>query len=99
MPPFEPSIRVIDTTSNEVVATYDWLESFSAGVPTEKEKGTSVTHAHSDHPRRLFRLGSKQEPWVLGSEEMRSLSETGELGDRRIPLNKPVKWGESGETG
>jgi hypothetical protein len=63
------------------------------------DKGTSVNHALTDHPTRLFRLGSKQEPWVLGNEEMRSISETGELGDRRIPLNKPVKGGESGETG
>jgi hypothetical protein len=63
------------------------------------DKGTSVNHALRDHPRRLFRLGSKQEPWVLGNEEMRSISETGELGDRRIRLNKPVKSGESGETG
>jgi hypothetical protein len=182
VPPFDPAIRVIDTTSNEVVATYEWLDSFGAGVPTKKwvfanqflaasdsgnlvvasaaywrglvsekfvvfsgqishpsfmvdasgyavasmlskdekllfvatagdkktdgslvvvdfEKGTSVTHALSDHPTRLFRLGSKQEPWVLGKEEMRAFSETGELGDRRIPLNKPVKSAESGETG
>lgn len=185
-PPFEPAISLIDTTSNEVIATYNWLDSFRAtlqkrwffssqfiaatdggvlvvrseaisifgGKPIpngdkfivfsgssshpasmidangqvvgsilskdEKllfvaiegdkkndgalvvvnlEKGTTVTHALTDHPTRLFRLGSRQEPWVLGDQEMRSLSETGEPGDRRIPLNKPSKSEAGSETG
>jgi hypothetical protein len=68
-------------------------------IVIDMEKGTTVTHALTDHPTRLFRLGSKNEPWILGSEEMRAFSETGELTDRRIPLNKPVKSEEGGETG
>lgn len=34
-PPFEPAISVIDTASNEVIATYNWLEDIRAGVPSE----------------------------------------------------------------
>ena len=40
-----------------------------------------------DHPMRLIRLGAAQEPWVLGSTEMRALTEGGQLGDRRIVIN------------
>lgn len=181
-PPTEPAVSVIDTASNEVIATYTWFDSFRAGVPEKRwfftsqflagtddgtlivtskafwgktlseklvifsgqsshpafminaggpvvasmfskdekflfvavegekktdgsllvvdlQKGTTVTHALSDHPTRLFRLGSAQEPWVLGSKEMRSFSEAGELGDRRIPLNKPRKGEEGDESG
>ncbi len=182
-PPFEPSVTVIDTASNEVTATYHWFESFRAVVPKSRffagellaasdewhlvvsskvsnwfdrpprgqrlevfsgqsphptvefdpggkvagamfskdekllfvavevdktsngslvvanlEKGTTVTRALADRPTSFFRLGSTQEPWLLGNKEMRSLSEDGELGDRRIPLNKPRK-GEEGEAG
>ena len=32
-PPYEPTVIVIDTTSNEVAATYDWFESLKASVP------------------------------------------------------------------
>lgn len=63
------------------------------------DKGTSVIHALPDHPTRLFRLGSMQEPWLLGDLEMRALFETGELEDRRISLNKPAKSDQPGETG
>jgi YVTN family beta-propeller protein len=63
------------------------------------EKGTSVTHALTDHPLKLLRLGPNGEPWVLSNQEMRAFSETGEPGDRRIPLNKPAKSDASGETG
>jgi DNA-binding beta-propeller fold protein YncE len=182
-PPFEPAINVIDTVSNEVILTYDWLGAFREGLPSnfylanellgasdaghlilrsqadsrwgkplkdrlmvfsgqsshpdamidpggrlvglmfskdrkflfavtagdkkafgslvvvDVEKWTSVTHVLSDHPTRLLRLGSKQEPWILGSEEMRGFSETGDLGDRRIPLNKPRKPEEGGGSG
>jgi DNA-binding beta-propeller fold protein YncE len=48
---------------------------------------------------KLLRLGSKHEPWVLGDQEMRAFSETGELDDRRIPLKKPAKSEEAGKTG
>jgi DNA-binding beta-propeller fold protein YncE len=51
------------------------------------EKGTSITHALTDHPTGLIRLGSKREPWILSSEKMRVLSETGELGERQIQLS------------
>jgi len=183
-PPFEPSIRVIDTASNEVTATYNWLGGFLPGfrgnhktvafssqfiAASEKgvlvtesiafyrkpigqrlvvfsgqspnpaltidtggrvmasmlcrdekllfaviagdkktggslavvdlEKGTVVKHDLNDQPTRLFRLGSKQEPWILGSEEMRSLSETGEPGDRRIPFSMRRKPEEGAEGG
>jgi DNA-binding beta-propeller fold protein YncE len=181
--PYEPVVNVIDTASNELVATYNWIEDFRSdlhstwfftnellgasdaghlilrseadsrwlkpikdrlmvfsgqssrpdasidpggrvvasmfsedekllfvAVEGEKktdgsldvidlEKGTMATHALTDHPTRLFRLGSKREPWILGDQEMRSLTETGELGDRRIQLNKPAKSEEGGETG
>lgn len=55
------------------------------------ESGASKTCALTDRPTRLIRLGSKQEPWVLGHQEMRSLSESGEPADRRILLNQPRK--------
>jgi hypothetical protein len=181
LPPHDPKITAIDTSSNEVVANYDWFDSFTAdsgknvtfanqllaadhqgklviwsetfwrkelseklvvfsggsskpvfmadtlgyvaaamfsqdekllfvAIRGDKktdgslavlnlEKGTIVNHALTDHPTRLFRLGSKREPWILGNEEMQALSETGVPTGRRIPLNKPVKSGESGETG
>jgi len=62
-------------------------------------KGTLATHALTTQPTKLFRLGSKQEPWILGGDEMQSISETGELEDRRIPLNKPRKGDEGNEGG
>ncbi len=179
LPPYEPKITVIDTSSNEVVATYDWFDSFPASqeknpifanqllaadkqgrliiwskvmgskeidekltvflgssskpvamadtrgyvaaamfsqdekllfaaikgdkktdgslAVLDVEKGTIVNHPLTGHPTRLFRLGSNQEPWILGSEEMQALSETGEPTGRRIPLNRPVRSGENGE--
>jgi DNA-binding beta-propeller fold protein YncE len=63
------------------------------------ETGVSAHHALTDHPTRLFRLGSHQAPWILGDAEMRSVSEDGELSDRRIPLTKVAKSEEGGETG
>jgi len=65
-------------------------------VVVDLEKGTTVVHALADRATSFFRLGSTQEPWLLGNKEMRSLSEDGEPGDRRIPLNKPRK-GEEGD--
>jgi hypothetical protein len=182
IPPFKPTVDVIDTASNEVIAAYDWLDRYSASASKDKwfsanqliaasdqgvfvteytafyrkpidekfiiftgltpqpafmidaggrvvasmlskdqkflyaaidgekntsgslsvvelEKGTSVMHTLSDQPKRIFRLGANGEPWILGSEEMRAFSETGELTDRRIPLNKPTKSESGGETG
>ena len=55
------------------------------------ETGAFVTHSLNDQPTNLVRFGSHQELWLLGSEEMRFLAENGELGDRRIPLNRPGK--------
>jgi DNA-binding beta-propeller fold protein YncE len=150
-PPFEPVVSVIDTASNNLIATYTWLDGFLAGLPpkhnhwafknqflaasdrgefiviseaywhkpirkqfvvfsgqsphpafmidttgrmvgsmlsldekllfvadegdkntagsvivVDLEKGTAVQRPLTDHPTRLFRLGSKQEPWILG---------------------------------
>jgi DNA-binding beta-propeller fold protein YncE len=180
--PFQPLVNVVDTASNEVIATYDWFGAFREDLhktfffanqllgasdsgylivrseaktrmfkpikdrlmvfsgqsshPTiefdpggkvvgamfskdekllfvavegdkktegslvvaDLEKGTTVTHALADHPTSFFRLGSAQEAWLLGTKEMRSLSEAGEPGDRRIPLNKPHP-GEEKEAG
>jgi DNA-binding beta-propeller fold protein YncE len=183
-PPYEPAISVIDTASNEVIATYNWLDNFRADVVSKTDdwsfgsqllaatdggvlvvrsealgnkpfsgkfivfsgssshpvfmidtggpvvasmmskdqkllyaayegdkntegslvvvdlvKGTSVTHALTDHPKKLFRLGTMQEPWVLGDKEMQALSESYELTEKRIQLNKPAKSGTSSETG
>ncbi|MGA3162280.1 MAG: hypothetical protein ABSC77_13820 [Terracidiphilus sp.] len=36
-PPYEPAITVIDTASNQVVATYDWFKSFRADVNIKKD--------------------------------------------------------------
>jgi len=44
-----------------------------------------------DRPAGFLRLGSQQAMWVINNQEMRSLSETGELGDKPILLNKPRK--------
>ncbi len=180
--PFQPLVKVVDTASNEVIATYDWFGDFRADlhktfffvnqllgasnsgylivrseaktrmfkpikdrlmvfsgqssrpvltfdpggkvvgamfstdekllfvavegdaktdgslVVANLEKGTTITHALADHPTSFFRLGSKQEAWLLGSKEMRSLSEAGEPGERKIPLNTPHK-GEENEEG
>jgi hypothetical protein len=63
------------------------------------QAGTTVSHVLNDHPRSLVRLGSAGGMWVLGDWEMRSISETGELGDRAILLNKPRKLEEGDEGG
>lgn len=62
------------------------------------EKETSSQQVLTDHPTILLRFGAKQEPWVLGNEEMRAFSETGELTDKVIPLNKPRKQTEGSES-
>lgn len=174
-PPFEPAINVIDTASNEVIATYEWLDRFPAAarkygffasnwlatrdgarlivasmagkyiccmdssqvaifagqsphptftidpdgriaglmlsrndktlfVAVEKkdkknpgsldiidlETGSTATRALTERPTKLIRLGSDRELWVLGSKEMRSVSETGDLGDQPISLKDRV---------
>jgi hypothetical protein len=68
-------------------------------VVFDLEKGISVTHALTGHPTVLLRFGTKQEPWVLGDEEMRAFSEIGELAAQAIPLNKPRKSEEVGDSG
>lgn len=61
------------------------------------KKGTSRTYNLNDAPTRLMRLGSARGLWMMGRQEMRPISETGELGDRAILLNKPrrVEEGEA----
>jgi hypothetical protein len=54
------------------------------------ETGSTATRALTDVPTKLIRLGSDRGLWVLGKQEMRSVSETGELGDRPILLNDPI---------
>jgi len=187
-PPYEPAITVIDTASNEVIATYDLYDGFrgdvlskrnayfvnkflaysdeeglivqaevrrlwngkdesisdrivgfsgnspkpkftiDAGSPLKAtmfsknqkllfatiegnkktegslvvfdlENKTSVQHPLTDHPSTLLRLGENQEPWVLCDEEMRAFSETGELTDKRVALNKPRKSEDVTESG
>jgi len=44
-----------------------------------------------DLPARFVRLGPQGGLWVVNSLEMRPLSETGELGQQSISLNKPRK--------
>jgi DNA-binding beta-propeller fold protein YncE len=56
-----------------------------------------VHHAMTEDPKTLLRLGSNQELWTFGSKEMCSVSETGELCERRIPLNKTRVKEESGK--
>lgn len=63
------------------------------------EDGTFVVHTLTRNPKRLVRLGSKQELWIMDSDEMSSLSETGELGERRIPLNKTRIQGDKSNNG
>jgi hypothetical protein len=60
--------------------------------------GTVSTHPLNDVPRKLTRLGATNQLWVVGSREMRSISEVGELGERPLLLNKPqhVEAGDSG---
>lgn len=53
--------------------------------------GTSSNHPLTEAPRRLARLGSAGELWIIGRREMRLISETGEVGERPILLNKPNK--------
>src|ERR1039458_1006114 len=35
-PPYDPTVSVIDTTSNQIIATHKWLDSFRAKVQSEK---------------------------------------------------------------
>lgn len=56
-----------------------------------------MTHALAGRPISLIRLGRERGVWVLDSQQMRSVSETGDLGDRSIQLNKPRK-SEEGDT-
>jgi YVTN family beta-propeller protein len=60
-------------------------------------KGTSSKRALTDAPIRLIRLGSGSGLWIVGRQEMRPISEAGELGDRPILLNKPRRT-EEGDT-
>jgi DNA-binding beta-propeller fold protein YncE len=55
------------------------------------KKGTHSTHPLSDVPTRMVRLGPANQLWIVGSREMRAISEVGELGERPILLNKAEK--------
>jgi hypothetical protein len=178
-PPFEPLVSVVDTASNEVVATYKWIDNFRAAVPKgqllaswflaadddgghlamayqsrplrgpsskpfgqqlavfsgqspnptlvvdpggavaatmfsrdkrfffvaaeDRERhsgllsvidlnaGTAAKRALTDRPTKLARLGSEKGIWILDQREMRSLSETGEVGNQSILLSGPRK--------
>jgi len=61
------------------------------------KKGASSNHPLADVPTKLIRLGATKGLWIVGSREMRSVSEAGELGERPILLNKPRKT-EEGDT-
>jgi DNA-binding beta-propeller fold protein YncE len=61
------------------------------------KKGALSVHPLSGHPTVLLRLGTDREPWILSDEEMRAFSESGELTERRIALNKSRKPAEGGE--
>ena len=50
--------------------------------------GTSSSRALSEAPRWLVRLGPGGGLWVVGHQEMRPVSEQGEVGGRAIALNK-----------
>jgi len=60
------------------------------------KKGTHSTHPLSDVPTRMVRLGPANQLWIVGSREMRAISEVGELGERPILLNKPEKTDAEG---
>jgi len=60
------------------------------------KKGTHSTHPLSDVPTQMVRLGPANQLWIVGSREMRAISEVGELGERPILLNKPEKSGAEG---
>jgi DNA-binding beta-propeller fold protein YncE len=96
---FDPGGQVVGAMFSKdekfvFVAIEEGKRSAGTLVVADLQKGTTVNHALTDQPMRLLRLGSKQESWVLGRQEMRSISETGELGDRLIPLNKVRKSDE-----
>lgn len=182
-PPFEPVITVIDTRSNDVIASYEWFEGLHTSFPGAKafeswffltrdeghlivlsrpsgdstrdqpgqvavfsslshrptltidssgdlvapmlslnqrllfvvtgenaqpsgalhvvdlQAGSTVNHVLNDHATKLIRLGSDGGMWVLGHQEMRSISEAGELGDKPILLGRPRKLEEGDEGG
>ena len=62
-------------------------------------KGISSSHPLADAPIKLVRLGTGQGLWIIGSQEMRPVSEAGEPGDRAILLNKPPTSGAGDTTG
>jgi DNA-binding beta-propeller fold protein YncE len=181
-PPFEPAVSVIDTSSNQVIAKYDWFSGVVSSMPKAKffttqfvtstddgkhlilmnkgesglgkslwlqyavfsgqspnptlianpaglisasllsqdqtlflaaveppkqptgmldvldlEKSTASGEKLPIYPTNLIRLGADRGIWVIGSQEMFRISETGVIGDRAILLNKPRK-SEEGDT-
>jgi len=74
------SLFVAVDKNNKAPTVLDVVDVGSGGV---------VEHPLIDRPTRFLRLGSQQAMWVVNSLEMRSLAETGELGDKSILLNKP----------
>ncbi|MGO9094436.1 MAG: PEGA domain-containing protein [Bryobacteraceae bacterium] len=63
------------------------------------KNGAVIRHELNEDPRRIVRLGTGKGMWIMSEHEMRPLSESGELGDRRILLNKPRKVEEGDEEG
>lgn len=61
------------------------------------ESGSTASHNLADDPRVFIRLGQSQSLWVLGEQEMRPVSETGEVGERAIRLNQ-LRKSEEGDT-
>ncbi len=61
------------------------------------KNGTVSSHPLSEAPRKLLRLGPTKELWMMGHQTMRPISESGEIGDKAIALNKPGKV-EAGDT-
>jgi len=57
----------------------------------DNESGGVTERPLIDRPSKLIRLGSQKAMWVINSKEVRLVSETGELGQKPILLNKPRK--------
>jgi hypothetical protein len=53
------------------------------------EKGAIANHDLDDRPTGFLLLGSRREPWLVGSQEMRALLENGEPANRRVQLRDP----------
>jgi DNA-binding beta-propeller fold protein YncE len=96
----DPGGRIIGSTLSKdgkafIMAIEGDKKTFGTLAVVDLENGKVVHHALDYDPKRLLRRGSKQEIWVFGAEEMLSVSEKGEIGKRRIPLNKTREKGDN----